>query len=297
MANRAGLRWTAAPGGVAVLFLLLVPVQLESLDFWGRALGGAGHVLLWAGLAWLVGRDLSPGRQGWLLWLCLAAFAGMAEGLQSFVGHTPEWADWFYGTGGAGIVCATWNRRRILRWGGVLALALVPFAWELGLQELEAGEFPVLARPGSPWAARGWELNGVELDIEVGRGFVATPVRGTAPGAYPGMFRAPACRDWRGVRQLETSVFWPGAASAVLALRIDDRPGNPPYADRFQKEFAVTQGWNAVGIPADDLMRTPGGRPLQLDNVRQWGVFLVSDVPFDYFCLGPVVLAMQEERP
>ena len=48
---------------------------------------------------------------------------------------------------------------------------------------------------------------------------------------------------------------------------------------------------------ADELTRTPGGRPLRLDDVRQWGVFLVSDMAFDYFCLGPVVLVMQEERP
>ncbi|HRT05717.1 MAG TPA: hypothetical protein P5204_08465 [Kiritimatiellia bacterium] len=277
--------------------LLLAPAHFEALGFIGRALGGSGHVLLWAGLAWLFGRELPASRRGWPLWLGLAGFAGLAEVLQSYVVRTPEWSDWLYGTGGAALVCATWSRRGFLRWGGVIALAAIPLAWESGLQWGEVRAFPVLARPGSLWAARGWELNGVELDIEVGRGFVATPKPDGVPTAYPGFFRAPARRDWRGTQRLETAIFWPQADPATFAVRIDDKPGNPPYGDRFQREFIVTQGWNAVEIPVAELARTSGGRPLRLDEVRQWGVFLVSSVPFDYFCLGPVSLELQEERP
>ena len=297
MLLRGRPRWTAALGGAAALLLLLVPLRLEPLGSWGRALGGAGHVLLWAGMAWWVGRGLSANRRAWPLWLGLTAFAGLAEGLQCFVGRTPEWTDWICGMGGAAMVCATWGRNGLLRLGSVLALAACPFIWLSGLRWVEVRAFPVLARPGSFWAARGWELNGVDLDIEAGRGFAATLAPAAEPGAYPGMFRQPARRDWRGLRQLNTAIYWPAAAPAVFAVRIDDRPGNPPYADRFQREFAVTQGWNAVEIPVEELARSSGGRPMRLDDVRQWGVFLVSNVPFDYFCLGPVVLVMQEERP
>lgn len=290
-------RWTAALASAVVLFVLLVPVRLETLGTWGHALGGAGHVLLWAGLAWVIGRNLSPTQPGWPLWIGLATFAGLTEGLQSFVGRTPEWTDWLYGAAGAGIVCATWRRGGFLRWGGALALAALPFAWQIALDRQEVRAFPDLARPGSRWAARGWELNGVEFSAVPGEGFKLAPIRNAKPGPYPGLFRPPVCRDWRGMRRLETAIFWPETAAAVFAVRIDDRPGNPPYADRFQKEFAVTQGWNAVEIPVADLAHTAGGRPMRLDDVRQWGVFLVSDVPFDYFTLGPVSLDMQEERP
>lgn len=96
---------------------------------------------------------------------------------------------------------------------------------------------------------------------------------------------------------MQMDLFWPEAGSAVFAVRVDDRPGNPPYAERFQKEFAVTQGWNAVRIPAEVIAQTAGGHPLHLDQVRQWGVFLVSDVPFDYFLIGTVRLDMSEEKP
>ena len=96
---------------------------------------------------------------------------------------------------------------------------------------------------------------------------------------------------------MQVDLFWPEAWPAVFAVRVDDRPGNPPYAERFQKEFAVTQGWNAVRIPAGEIAQTAGGRPTRLDQVRQWGVFLVSDVPFDYFSVGIVHVELQEEQP
>lgn len=176
-------------------------------------------------------------------------------------------------------------------------MAAVPFVWLAGLHWGEVRAFPVLARPGSFWAARGWELIGVELDVDAGRGFAATPAPGAEPGVYPGLFRAPAVRNWRRAQNLKTTIYWPEAAPAIFAIRIDDRPRNPPYAERFQKEFAVTQGWNEVEIPAAELARAAGGRDLRLERIAQWGVFLVSKVPFDYFLLGPVVLDMQEECP
>ena len=96
---------------------------------------------------------------------------------------------------------------------------------------------------------------------------------------------------------MQVDLFWPESLPAVFAVRVDDRPGNPPYAERFQKEFAVAQGWNAVRISAEEIAQAAGGRPLRLDQVRQWGVFLVSDIPFDYFLVGTVRLEMQEEKP
>lgn len=297
MTLRGRPRWTAALASAAVLLALLVPMRLEPRGARGHALGGVGHVLAWAGLAWVAGRNLSPSRRGWRSWLGLAAFAGLAEGLQSLTGRTPEWTDWFYGAGGAAIVCATWGRGGLLRWGGVLALAAVPFVWQCALERQEVRAFPDLARPGNRWADHGWEFNGVKLVSSSGEGFKLAPVPDLKPGNYPGLFRAPACRDWRGLCRLETAIYWPGAAPAVFAVRVDDRSGNPSYADRFQREFGVAQGWNAVAIAAAEFARTPGGRPLRLDDVRQWGVFLVSDVSFDYFLLGPVGLVMQEECP
>ncbi len=290
-------RWAAASGGVAALLLLLMPLPLppEGPDW--RALGGSVHVGLFAGLAWLAGRALPPARRGWVLWTGLAMVSAGTEWLQPFVGRSAEWTDWLYGTAGAAGICGTWQWRRSVRWAGVIALGLWPLSWEGTMVYLESHAFPVIAQPSRLWAERGWSLNGVDLAVARTNVF---RLNSDPPGVsipYPGFFRTPVCSDWRGIRALRMDLFWPEAVPAVFAVRVDDRPGNPPYADRFQREFAVTQGWNRVRIPGKEIAWTAGGRPMRMDQVRQWGVFLVSGVSFDYFSVGTVRLDMPEESP
>lgn len=289
--------WAAALGCAAAVLLLLWPFQMPTGGPGWRAIGGSAHVVLLAGLAWLAGRSLSPIRRGWPLWIGLAMFSAGVEWLQPHVGRSAEWSDWLYGVGGAACICAGWRWRKQARWASVLALCLVPPAWETVLWQMESRAFPVLAQPGPFWAARGWSQNGVELVVSDREEFKLKPAWGDEPLAYPGLFRAPTRQDWRGIRSVEANLYWPEAAPAVFAVRVDDQPGNPPYAERFQKEMAVTQGWNVLHVSAKELERTAGGRPLRLERVRQWGVFLVSDVPFDYFSIGVVRLEMQEEHP
>ena len=289
--------WAAALGGVAAVLFLLWPWQSAPGGRVGYALGGSAHVWLFAGLAWLLERSLPPTRRGWVPWAGLAILSAGAEGLQTFVGRSAEWSDWFYGMGGAACVCATGRWRGGLRWIPVLLLCLFPPFWELAMVRMEADAFPVLAQPGSLWADRGWSLNGVEFAVSGTEGFTLSRTSDAPPIPYPGFFREPARRDWRGIRAMQVDLFWPESLPAVFAVRVDDRPGNPPYAERFQKEFAVAQGWNAVRIPAEEIAQTAGGQPTRLDQVRQWGVFLVSDVPFDYFLIGSVRLEMQEVKP
>jgi hypothetical protein len=96
---------------------------------------------------------------------------------------------------------------------------------------------------------------------------------------------------------LRADLFWPAPEPVGFAIRVDDHSGYPAAAERFQREFSITQGWNSVRIPAAELGRTSGGRPLRLESIRQWGVFLVSDKPLDYFLLGAVSLELQPETP
>ena len=293
-------RWALA-GTAAVAVLLLMPLQASPEGSLQDTAGNAAHVWLFAALAWLWGRILPASKQGWRLWLALALLAAGLEWLQNFTGRSVRLADGLLGAAGAACICATGAAqrfRRRMRWGALLILCLAPLAWSLTLAGLESRAFPVLMAPDAAWVRHGWTLNGVRLV------FTATDSvrfeRDPVPGGnrvYPGAFRASRHGDWRGVQSFRISLYWPMEMPAVFAVRVDDRPGNPPYADRFQREFAVSQGWNSVAIPAAELQRTAGGRPLTLGSVRQWGVFLVSEVPFDYFLVGPVRLELQKETP
>lgn len=299
--GRRGWR-TAALGAAAALVLLLTPLPLPPGGRMWQALGGGMHALLFAGLAWTAGRYLPDRLRAGVLLGALALFSAGVEWLQPHVGRSAELLDWLYGVGGAACICSTWHMRRTfgLRWVAVIALVLFPLGWELAMWRTEIRAFPVLAAPGSFWSGRGWTLNSVRISASSENHFrvITRPVMGAGhSAAYPGLFRVPAGSDWRRMESLQAAVFWPGPEPAGFAFRVDDRPGNPPYAERFQFEFAVTQGWNAVHIPAEELGRTFGGRAMRLDSICQWGVFLVSDVPFDYFSLGPVRLNLKQEHP
>ena len=290
--------WTAALGSAAVLLLLLFPSRAPSAGLLVQAAGRSVHVLLWWGVAWLWGRNLPVRLRSGPLCAVLALGSAAVEWIQPVAGRSAEWMDWLYGAGGAACLCVPW--RRGVRWMGVALLCSAPLAWELALQGIERSSFPVLAEPGAYWSRRGWTLNGVRLARSSPEAF---RIEGQAmegdrePVAYPGVFRSPAVADWRGMRSWRTAVYWPGPDSVLFAVRVDDLPGNPPFAERFQREFSATAGWNAVEISVEELGRASGGRPMELGGIRSWGVFLVSNVHFDYFLMGEVRVELKEDRP
>ena len=301
MAVRQWWRGAEAAGTVAVLLVLLAPIDVSQSGRIGQAAGGTVHVVLFAGLAWLWRRNLTAGARGWALWGGLALFSAAVEWLQPHLGRSAEWSDWLYGMSAAVCICGNWEgvSRVRMRLGGVVALAVLPWAWEGGMVQMERQAFPVVADPGAVWARRGWALNGVRLSAIPGTTFAVESDASSAQVSvsYPGLFRTSACPDWNAALALRTKIFWPGSEGALFAIRVDDRSGNPPYADRFQREFSVTTGWNSVYIPIAELGQTPSGRPLDLTSIRQWGVFLVSAGPLDYFLLDVVRLESVWHEP
>lgn len=296
-----GRKWPAAAAVIAGgLFALLLPLPIAEKSRATHALAGAFHVLLFAVLAGML-RGTIPARiPGWLIWLGLVFAAGAIEWLQPFLGRSAEWSDWVYGAAGA----ACFSGRRLglgglrRRWLALGLLLFFPVGWELTMWHQESKAFPVLAQPGTMWARRGWTLNDVQLSVTVEKNFRVENknTKNKERPLYPGLFRASVTSDWCNHAQLQTALYWPTPQPAIFALRIDDAPNNPPYAERFQKEFAVSQGWNHVEISPAEWGYTSGGRPMNLQTIHQWGVFLVSTVPLEYFLLAPVRLIPSERK-
>jgi hypothetical protein len=291
--GRARFGWPGLAGltGAAALALLL-PLELPPGGAGWTAASRSFHGLLFAGLAWVWGRSLPVRWRGAPLWAGLMLLAAGAEIAQSWLGRTGEWPDWVCGTAGAGVVCASWHWEHKVR-ARLMAVGLVcfsPLGWGGYLYYQEARAFPVLMVADSVWAETGWQLNAVRLQRSPGQGLRIAPA--DADTAYPGLFRAPARKDWRGAQGISLTLYWPDEHPAILAIRADDRPENPAYADRFQQEFTVTQGWNRVWIAGKELARTSGGRPMEMGHIRQWGVFLVSAAAFDYVLMGEVRLEL-----
>jgi len=290
---------SAAVWGTAIVALfLLIPSWIFPAHPILQAFGTVSHAIFFAALAWLWERYLPCGARGLLLFAMMALFAALLEWAQSYIGRSAEWSDWLYGLGGAACICLTW-RIRSRRWiRGILLLSLccLPMIWAGALLHMERSAFPVLLEPEAVWSRKNWILNGVippSPDKESIRWDVASPEKVGIRPAYPGAFRRPACVDWRRGSIFSLHLFWPDSASAIFAIRVDDKPNNPPYAERFQREFSVTQGWNSIQIPMAELQQTPGGRLLDIQSICHWGVFLVEGPSLDYFLLGVVQLEQE----
>jgi hypothetical protein len=291
----------AVLGSVAIAFAFLFPYAPPPDTPLTQAVGAALHVLLFASLAFLWGRTLPRWASGGLLWGGLASVAFLLECFQPVVGRSFEWSDWLFGIGGTACICGTasFARKAALRWSLVCVLAVLPLAGSMGLRAMESQAFPVLASPEMSWSRTGWIRNGVVIKPETETTFRIEARSAEDAGAipYPGIFREPVNPDWRMAQSFHTRLFWPSPSNALFAVRVDDLPHNPPYAERFQREFAVTQGWNRIDIPAAEFACTSGGRRMEIEKITRWGVFLVAGPPLDYFLLGAVRLELQQEEP
>lgn len=214
----------------------------------------------------------------------LVVAGGVSEVVQGFVGRTPEWLDWGMDTLGAVMAFLYGSGGRKTGLGMAVASATVLLAC-IGFRAVEEWRaFPVLADGTSRWSRYRWERNGVKL--RSGKTCLRAIRDRNGKTEYPGMFRLPLCRDWRGSRGMELEIYWPrrNGGEGVLGVRIDDRSGNPPYNDRWQAEVRVTNGWNTIVLD-QSWLQTPGGRWMDGHGIRTWGVFVISSPKTNWFSL------------
>lgn len=269
-----------------VLFLLFYPFShTGSAPLWKAILPYGLHACMWAGLVWSFW-PLACVRRGGrgLLFILLVAAGGLSELVQGGIGRTPEWLDWgmdALGAGMASLYACGWRKTGLALaaalGGGLIAVLAFRMA-----EEWHA--YPVLADASNRWSRYRWECNGVRL--RAGKKHLRAVCNRGDSVPWPGIFRAPLRRDWSGTDGLVLEIHWPSknGGCGMLGVRIDDRPDNPPYNDRWQMEVPVTNGWNTL-ILSDSWLRTPSGREMEDSHIRSWGVFVVSAPKTNWFTL------------
>lgn len=295
MPNHPGGWWLSWLIIVAVIAPLVVPLPHSADSPLWRMASGASHVILFAVLAGQLDQCAPARLRGWKLWFGLAILAGLIEIWQLKIGRSAEWSDWLYGMVGAAGAISTTRLHARLRLSLLLGLALIPPLWIGTLLVQEARAFPVLLDPQSIWARQGWTQQGGQVRALDFSKFCFTSDSSGEEVEYPGLFRPAVHSDWRGITALRGSIYWSNAMPTICAIRVDDQRGNPPYVDRFQREISITQGWNQIVIPSADLRMTPSGRELRLEQIQQWGIFLISPPQFESFVLGCFALELGEE--
>ena len=280
-----GWRRTLLAAAIAgfVLFFVPIPAGMPPLGF-GLQLSEMYHALYFSFFVavFLALAPLPPSR-------CKAAFpafflasllAAAVEFLQPFFGRSCEFSDFVVGATAAAAAAAVLASRLPLRRrfaAAALALLILLFSpvaarYVLLARPLRA-LFPTLYAPEKLCCFAPWDLHGVELFRD------GTVVATGEETEYPGLFRLPARKDWRGFSALVLRVDWEGPEGTVGVLRVDPAGvRNPAYGERLQIEVPLSRGENELRLPL-------AAAPFDLARTGVWGFFLVSPGGFDYFRL------------
>ncbi len=79
---------------------------------------------------------------------------------------------------------------------------------------------------------------------------------------------------WAGFRRISLTIFNPQGHDINMTCRIDDSRRNPPYADRVNRRILLKPGTNFVTLDLKALRTSGTGRPLRLDEVCCFLMFM-----------------------
>jgi len=85
--------------------------------------------------------------------------------------------------------------------------------------------------------------------------------------------------NWQHYNELQLSIFNPDSEPLQLTCRIHDRQhtrGLQLYADRFNRKFSISSGWNLIRIELQDIENAPHKRKMALNEIQGLGIFATS---------------------
>lgn len=275
---------------LAVLFLFVGGPNEYSLRSVQSA-WGLGHFVCFGLLAYLY----VVWRGGIAFWRVLAEvliltflLGGLTEILQSFVGRTPLWIDLWHDILGAMLVVLFYSVSRfqlslLVLKGLQLAVLLlvIPNILPLGRyivdEAIARHQFPLLSGFETPFELSRWSDDRnpriVADPVLSGQGSLMVEL---TTDMYSGITLNYFPRDWSDYNALNLQVYLVDQEPLYLNLRIHDIHHNQNYADRFNTQFRLNQGWNHLKIHMSDIAAGPVDRRLDLARIGGLGVFVVA---------------------
>jgi VanZ family protein len=287
-ASRKQRTWTVIGGLLLLLVPLLVPLPPQTRQNPTLImLGDRAHVLIFAGLVWLL-HLVGPLRGRPLACAVAAAAVGATtEYLQQFVHRSPLLADFALDLLGIGLALTwiQWRRRRgrAALAAGAFLLAVLAYTMRDAPTIFRAmvesrRNFPMLAdfETRTQFALWRERSDGSSALVTVDPPHdtvlrVVTSGRDFWPGVNA--FRFPA--DWSGYTELvvEARLQSPSPDSLRLGIRLDDYPSRQ---DRqwSSHSYMITHGWRTLRFSLVEMMTDQGLRPFDLTDVFSITVFL-----------------------
>jgi hypothetical protein len=212
----------------------------------------------------------------------------LIEGLQYGTARSADWQDIGRNMLGC-LVAICWTHplcrdlkpsaRGIGRLASILlgVLALAPLSGSLADTYLARRDFPVLADFETPLELERWSGDAHRertTTVRLSGQYALKVMLGTT--RYSGVSLNSFPRDWQVYRALEIGIFNPDQDVIFMTCRIHDRrhiEGPQRYQDRFNRRYAIQQGWNRIRIPLQDVQAAPEGRSMDLRDVMAVGLF------------------------
>lgn len=265
---------------IAVLLAIVVRPPIAESSVLLGALHDAGHVIAFSLIAFALCVILRPASWRWVVILAvLAALAVGTEWAQRWLGGAFSLGDVGRDLLGAAIGVSAWiaarRRRPILFAAAAIAMVagLVPLGFTGWAYTQRAAE------PDLVWDASR-ATHRVFIEPPRNGSFVrpdgASYARFTsASDTYAGIVIREPTPDWREYGALVVRLSNPGDAAVTMNVRVDDRPADTEYEDRFNRaRFVPAHTEVQWRIPLHEIEHGPVGRRLDLSHITKVVIFL-----------------------
>jgi len=256
-----------------------------------------GHILFFSILSYLIlanwpkCSETTFLRQGIFIILIVICLGGLVELAQTGSVRTPDIMDLIRDIIGGLVALSFWaptrktiSNAKLRIWQAIsavlVAMAFFPLTTAIVDEITALKQFPV--------------LSDFEYRLEIGRWTGdadfsidhETYYHGTASlkvelntSLYSGVGLKYFPKNWQHYNELQLSIFNPDSEPIKLTCRIHDRQhtrGLQLYADRFNKKFSISSGWNLIRIQLKDIENAPHKRKMALNQIQGIGIYAVS---------------------
>jgi len=230
-------------------------------------------------------------RQGIFVIFIVICLGGLVEFAQTGSIRTPDIMDLIRDIIGALVALSFWApaRKRVSKvklriWQAIsatfVALAFLPLAIALLDERKALKQFPVLADFESRFEIDRWTGDAdFSIDHETYHHGKASLKVELNTSLYSGVGLKYFPENWQHYNELQLSIFNPDPEPIQLTCRIHDRQhtrGLQLYADRFNRKFSISSGWNLIRIQLKEIENAPHNRNMALSQIQGLGIFAIS---------------------
>jgi len=161
----------------------------------------------------------------------------------------------------------------------LVLLQLVPIFKNFYDEKLAYKQFPLLSGFETAFEIDRWTGGAVfeiEKKIKKDGGSALKVMLNTETYSGVGLKYFPG--DWEGFRFFRFSVYNPQSSDLELTCRIHDwqhTQGRQAYADRFNRSYSISQGWNTIVILLEHVKMAPENRHMDMQRIQSVGIFAV----------------------